>query len=100
MPKIKLESIYASSEDVVVRDIHGETVIVPITSSVVDTEGAIFTLNETGKAIFNKLDGKRKLMAVINQLTEEYEVSFEKARDNTVGLVEQLLEKKIIVEKG
>ena len=66
--KISLTAKYAPSEDVVARDVHGEFIIIPITSGVGD-EDEIFTMNETGRAIWDKLDGKRALKDVIENLT-------------------------------
>ena len=63
--KVDLNSVYAISEDLVARDIHGEIVIIPITSGMGETDDDIFSLNEFGRAIWDKLDGKRKLKEVM-----------------------------------
>jgi len=59
--KAKLEAVYAASEDVVAREIEGELIIIPITNEVGNAEAELYSLNETGQAIWSKLDGKKKL---------------------------------------
>jgi hypothetical protein len=56
--KIDLGKVYRPSEDVVVREIEGEVVIVPLTSGIGDLEDELFTLNETGRAIWSRIDGR------------------------------------------
>jgi hypothetical protein len=73
--KADLNAVYVYSKDVVVREIEGEMIIVPMTSGIGDMEDALFTLNETGKAIMQRLDGKKNLKDVVESLTKEYESS-------------------------
>ncbi|MDD5597658.1 MAG: PqqD family protein [Victivallaceae bacterium] len=94
-----MNAVYAPAEDdVVARELHGEFIIIPISSGVGDLEDEIFSLNETGKAVWDKLDGKKKLEEVISELTVEFEGSAEEIRNDVTGLVEELLKRKIIVE--
>ena len=95
--KINLNNIYAPSEDVVAREVQGEFIIIPITSGIGDLEDEIFTLNETGKAIWDKLDGKRTLKEVAKELSKEFESQGEIEKDCT-GLVKELLKRKMLVE--
>lgn len=96
---VSLNAVYAPAEDdVVARELHGEFIIIPISSGVGDLEDEIFSLNETGKAVWDKLDGKKKLEEVISELTVEFEGSAEEIRNDVTGLVEELLKRKIIVE--
>ena len=69
--KVNLCSIYAPSEDVVAREVQGEFIIIPITSGIADLEDEIFSLNETGRAIWDKLDGKKSLRNVIDETMKE-----------------------------
>ena len=71
--KVSVDTVYAPSEDVVAREIQGELIIVPIASGIGDLEDEIFTLNETGRAIWDKLDEKKSLKDVINCLSSEFE---------------------------
>ena len=99
--KIDLDAIYTPSEDVVFRDIEGELIIVPLTSRVggiEDEEDAIFTLNETGRAIWDRLDGQRSLRDVVEELSAEYESPTGKIEGDVTGLVTELLKRHMLVE--
>lgn len=96
-PKVSLNAIYAPSEDVVAREVQGELIIIPITSGIGDGD-EIFTLNETGRAIWDKLDSKTSLKEVMDCLSLEFEASGTELEKDVLGLVEELLTKKILVE--
>jgi Coenzyme PQQ synthesis protein D (PqqD) len=97
---IDLGRIYGPSEDVVVREIEGEIVIVPLVSGIGDLEDELFTLNETGRAIWSRLDGRRPLDAIVGELLAEYDVPENVIREDVVGLLQELLDRRMIVEKG
>jgi hypothetical protein len=96
--KLNLDTVYAPSEDVVAREVHGEFIIVPITSGIGDLEDEIFTLNETGRAIWNKLDGKNTLRSVAEALSLEFEAPAEEIEKDVFGLTKELLKRRMIIE--
>jgi hypothetical protein len=98
--KVHLDVTYVPSEDVVARDIEGELIIVPLTSGVGGTEDedAIFTLNETGRAIWERLDGQRSLRDMVKELSAEYESPAGEIERDVLGLVTELLKRKMLVE--
>ncbi|MCX5698166.1 MAG: PqqD family protein [Candidatus Omnitrophica bacterium] len=96
--KLSLTAKYAPSEDVVARDVQGEFIIIPITSGAGATEDEIFTLNETGRAIWDRLDGKKALKDIATELSVEFEAPLEKIENDVLGLVEELLKRKMLVE--
>ena len=96
--EISLTMKYAPSEDVVAREVQGEFVIIPITSGIGDLEDEIFSLNETGRAIWNKLDGKKMLKDVVNDLSEEFEAPIEEIQKDVLGLADELLKRRMLVE--
>lgn len=96
--KIDLNAIYVPSKDVVARDVQGELIIIPITSGIGDSEGEIFTLNETGRAIWEKLDGKKRLKNVAKDLSSRFEAAREDIEKDVLGLVQELLKRKMLVE--
>ena len=63
--KVDINAAYKASEEVVAREIEGELMIVPLTSGIGDMEDELFTLNETGRAIWSKLDGNKTLKAIV-----------------------------------
>ena len=96
--KINLDSIYVPSENIVAREVQGEFIIIPITSGIADIEDELFSLNETGKAIWEKLDGKKTLDDVIKDLSSEFEVSSDELQMDVLGLTEELLKRKMLIE--
>ena len=96
--KVKLNAVYAPSEDVVAREIQGELLIIPITSGIGDTEDAIFTLNEVGRAIWENLDRKRSLKEVAGCLAQEFDAPSAEIEKDVLGFGEELLKRRMLVE--
>ncbi len=97
--KIDLEAVYFPSEDVVAREIEGEVIIVPLTSGLADMEDDLYTLNETGKAIWRLLDGRNKTKDIVESLSKEYGAGAGDIQEDVVGLLSELLRRKIIAAK-
>lgn len=95
--KIQLDAVYAHSEDVVAREIEGELIIVPLVAGIGNLEDELFTLNETGKAIWNRMDGQASLQKVIQDLTKGYQSPAGEIEKDVIGLMEELLKRKMIV---
>ena len=93
---IALEGVYKPSEDVVAREIEGEIIIVPLVAGIGDIEDELFTLNETGKAIWDKLDGRRSLADVVAELTPEFAAEDGAIERDVLGLVAELVERKLL----
>lgn len=85
------------SEEIVVRDIEGELIIVPLTSGIGDMEDELFSLNSTGIAIWALFDGKRSIREIARQLGSEYEADLNEIEEDVVGLATELLKRKIVV---
>jgi len=97
---INLDSAYGPSDDIVVREIEGEIIIVPLAAGVGDLEDELYTLNETGRAIWGKLDGRKTLRAVVSELAEEFDAPAGAIEPDVVGLLEELERRKMIVRIG
>jgi len=97
---ISLDSAYGPSEDIVVREIEGELIIVPLVSGIGDLEDELFTLNETGRAIWRKLDGLRPLRTVVSELAAEFDAPSGRIEEDVLGLLGELARRKMIVRKG
>lgn len=98
--QITLDTTYVPSEDVVYRDVEGELIIVPLTREVGEGEerDAVFTLNETGRAIWDRLDGQRSLEDVVVDLAAEFDAPPGKIETDVLGLVGELVKRKMLVE--
>lgn len=95
---VTLDSTYVPSEDVVARNIEGELIIVPLTNRICDMENNIYTLNETGRAIWEKLESKKSLREIIETIKVEFEAPPEEIEGDVLGLVEEFLKRRMVVE--
>jgi hypothetical protein len=93
-----LNAIYAPSEDVVARKIEDELIIVPLTAGIGDMEDELFTLNETGVSIWERLDGIKSLKDVVNEISQEFDAPVEEIVKDVIGFVEELLKRGMLVE--
>ena len=94
---VELSARPRPSADVVARVIDGQIIIVPLTSGIGDMEDELYTLNDTGKDIWDRLDGTRTLEQVVKELSSEFDASEDVLRTDVLGLVEELLKRKILV---
>jgi hypothetical protein len=92
-----LESKLLPSEDIVARVIEGEIVIVPLAAGIGDMEDELYTLNETGRAIWDRLDGQRTLREIAAGLAQEFEAPVEEIEKDVEGFATELLNRKILV---
>lgn len=96
--KVSLDVAYVPSEDVVARLIEGEIIIVPLAAGIGDLEDELYTLNETGKTIWNLLDGKMTLKDVIWKLSAGFEAPENEIERDVLGLVTELYQRRMLVE--
>jgi len=95
--KVSLDGLYKVSEDVVARTIEDELIIVPLVAGIGDLEDELFTLNETGKAIWDRLDGKKTLRDILRELSAEFEAPAGEIEQDLIGLVEELVKRRILI---
>ena len=93
-----MKRICVPSPDIVAREIEHEIVIIPLASGIGDLEDELYTLNETGRAIWKLLDGKRTLGAIAAEIASEFEGSPEEIERDVAGLVDELLKRKMLME--
>jgi hypothetical protein len=96
---VKLDRVYVPSEDIVAREIEGELVIVPLAAGAGDMEDELYSLNDTGQEIWRRLDGKADLQAVVSALCDAYQAEPAEIERDVVGLVEELVRRRILVAK-
>jgi hypothetical protein len=95
---IDVNSVYVLSDDVVMREIVGEAIIVPIAAGVGDMEDELYTVNEIGRAILLKLDGKRNIKEDITALLTDFEAGDETLTEDVTGFLGELYGRKIIIK--
>lgn len=93
----QLQTRYRPSEDVVARQIEGEVLLVPLVAGIGDMEDDIFTMNPSGKAIWERLDGTRSLAEVVDELAAAYQVTPAEMEQDVCGFVGELLKRSMLV---
>ena len=87
---------YRPSDDVVAREIEGEIIIVPLVAGIGDADDELFTLNETGRVIWEKLDGVKSAGDVAAELAQEYEGDAQEIERDVLGLLGELLARRMV----
>jgi hypothetical protein len=95
---IRLNARYAPSQDVVAREIEGELIIVPLAAGIGDMEDELFTLNKTGRAIWDRLDGQKTLQDIVTDLCAEFSAPAAAITQDVAGFTAELLKRRMLVE--
>jgi len=90
-------TVYTISDQVVAREIEGEMIIVPITGGVGDMEDALYTLNETGREIWRRIDGRVAFGELVASLSEQYDAPIQRIREDVAALVDTLVAQGMLV---
>lgn len=79
----------------ILRDIVGETVLVPINESTSNFNGLI-TVNELGKFIWENLESSKDEEELLHKILEEYEVEEKEAKEDLDEFLYKLRQVDII----
>lgn len=82
-------------KDFILRDIAGESVLVPTGKASEEFNGMI-TMTDTARFIWERLEKLGSLDELVNAVTETYDVDEETARRDCVGLINALLKRGIV----
>jgi len=96
---VNLNKVYVPSEDIVAREIEGELIIVPLVAGIGDMEDELYSLNDTGKDIWRRLDGKTTLADIAKALAGEYSAQPDDVENDVLGLVTELVRRKMLIVK-
>lgn len=96
---ISWETCYVPSNDVVFREIDGQIVLVPLTGNIGDLSDDIFTMNATGKAVWDACDGETPLSTIIERFCTVYDAPRATIERDVAGLVEELCARDILMPR-
>jgi hypothetical protein len=92
-----LSKCFFKLDDIVTRQIAGETSVVPIRAKTEDVD-SIFTLNELGTMIWNLLDGRTSVTRIVEAVSTAYDVSPDEATKDTIDFLNSLNSEGLIQE--
>ena len=79
-------------EGLLLREIAGQWIVVPIGERVVEMSG-IVSLTETGALIWKELEKNASIDDIVTKIVSEYAVEPEEARANALSFIESIVEK-------
>jgi hypothetical protein len=92
-----LKSVLSHSPSVVTRKTGNEYVLVPVTDNIADMN-SVYTLNETGAFIWERIDGKISVAEIISAVTQEYDIDRVTAETDVFSFIENMSKYLIISE--
>lgn len=92
-------TICIPSEYVVAREIEGDMIIVPLVARIGDTDDELYALNETGKAIWKKLDGQKSLEQISEELIAEFSAPADEIKKDVLGFATEMVARRILTVK-
>ncbi|MEK7236788.1 MAG: PqqD family protein [Nitrospirota bacterium] len=90
-------AIYTKHPDYVQRDVAGECILVPIRRTLTEAN-SIYVLNETGAALWNRIDGQRTAQDIVTDFCNEYEVATDQLAKDFTLLLDDLLSIQAVEE--
>lgn len=94
---VDTQAVYAVSPDIISREIEGELIILPFQSGVGNIEDDMYTLNATGKTVWERLNGRDSLEEIIASVSREFDAPGQQIKNDIVSLIQTLLEKQMII---
>ena len=85
------------SSGFLMRQVAGRYVLAPVGDTVKTFSGMV-TMNTTGKFLWDLLENDQTVDSLAQALVDNYEVSFDKAKEDVVKYLEPLLPIKAIIE--
>jgi len=94
---VNLNTVYCLSENLVTKEVQGELFVIPLSAGVADLENKFFKINQTARAIWDKLDGKKTLKEIADELSLEYDAPLELIQKELLEVAADLLERGMLV---
>lgn len=87
--------VYKKRDDVVSRDIAGETILVPIRGKLADMQ-RIFALNPVAEYIWEHLNGEQTLEEIKTDIIKNFKVEEKQAENDLHEFIDELIEADLI----
>ena len=90
-----LDKAFVKDDNLLARNIAGETLIVPLRNSVGDLN-SIYTLNDVGARVWQLIDGRRSVSQIASVINTEYDVASGDAAADVLELLDSMAEAGLI----
>ncbi len=90
-------SVFQRNKDVVSRTIAGEFFLVPVAGNLADME-RLFVLSAVGEFIWDRVDGKRSLDDICDEVVAKFDVAKDRADPDIREFVAELVSAGLIQE--
>lgn len=97
MDSISSDLLYRKKQEIVSRQIAGETILVPLMGTAADMQ-RIFALNAVGEFIWSRLDGKRSIGEITLEIVGVFNIGKEQADSEIAEFIKELIEAELIDE--
>jgi len=91
MTEVSLQTAVRASDDVVVRELDGEAVLLNLAS------GMYFGLDSVGTRVWQLIERHRSLSAIVAAMCEEFDAPAATIEHDVLRLVSELVEKGLVV---
>lgn len=91
--------VFIRNSDVVSRKIAGELFLVPVKGKMADMEN-IFTLTAVAEYIWDRLDGRKSLNEILNNVVDRFDVEHEQAESDIREFIMELMGAGLITEES
>jgi len=92
-----MTTVYKHADNVVLRNVAGECLLVPIRGSVVDMQ-QLFVLEGCGEFVWKHLDAERDLNDIVQLIVDEFDVNAEEAANDLQELTQLMSDAGLIEE--
>lgn len=91
------DTIFTRAPGIVVRDTGEDYVLVPVTNNIADMK-SVYTLNNTGAFIWNRLDGTKTVKDIAAEVEQEFDVDADTALKDALAFFRDMKEYLIVIE--
>ena len=95
---MNLKSVPVRSEKIVTRKTGNECVLVPVTNNIADMT-SVYTLNETGAFIWERIDGRNNIEELINAVVNKYDTDISTATGDVFSFIDNMRNYLIIEDQ-
>jgi hypothetical protein len=93
----RMNAIFKKKEEIVTREIAGETILVPVKGKLADMQ-KIFSLNPVADSVWQQLNGDKSVKDIRDRILETFDVEKKQAGRDIMELIDNLLKEDLIIQ--